>query len=189
MSIPALKRTFSLEEYYLIEEQANYKSEFYDGEIFAMAGGRPNHSFISSNITSALSNKLQNKNCRVFNSDLKIQILKNITVYPDAGVVCGKIELAENRKDAITNPILVVEVSSPSTKEYDRSGKFMRYQQIESLETYLLVDSEKFFVEVFSLQKNGKWTIESFENLNDKISLESLNIELKLSDIYEKIEF
>jgi Uma2 family endonuclease len=116
-----MKRIFTPEEYLAMEEQAPYKSEFFQGEIFAMSGGSANHSTIISNCIISLGNALKGKPCRVFESNMRLLVKRNgLYTYPDATVVCGQVEFAMGRNDTITNPTLIVEVLSPTTHAYDR---------------------------------------------------------------------
>src|SRR6266540_385371 len=136
-----IKKTFSPAEYLAMEEVADYKSEYYDGEIFAMSGGTADHSKIAVNFTAALSHLLETKPCHVFNSDMRLRVERSgMHTYPDAMVVCGKIEFVERRKDLLKNPVLIVEVVSESTRDYDRGAKFNFYKQIPTLKEYLLVE-------------------------------------------------
>ena len=112
------KQTFSPAEYLAMEQVAEYKSEYYDGEIFAMSGGTPDHSTIAVNFVIELGTRLASKPCRVFNSDMRVHLERSgLYTYPDAMVICGKIQLAKGRKDTVTNPVLIVEVLSESTRD------------------------------------------------------------------------
>ncbi len=183
------KQFFTIEEYFAFEEKAEYKSEYYDGQIFAMAGGSPDHSLIGSNIGSALKSALKGTACRTFSSDLRIAVKqKGFFSYPDAAVICGKIERAKGRSDTVTNPKVIVEVLSPSTEKYDRAEKFELYRPLKSFDTYLLVDSKRVYVEIHQ-KKGRKWEMEPYESLEDVLKIESLDIELSLTDFYEGAEF
>ncbi len=140
----ARKQIFTPAEYLALEQVATDKNEFYQGEIFAMSGGTPDHSVIAVNLTAELRQALAAKPCRVFNSDMRLSIPRsNLFTYPDVMVVCGKIQYAENRKDTITNPLVIGEVLSDSTREYDRDKKFNFYRQIPGLQEYVLIESER----------------------------------------------
>lgn len=185
------KTKYTPEEYLAREEKAEYKSEYYDGEIVMMSGGTPEHSSIAVNVMIALGNALAKKPCRVFNSDMRLLVSRRGDyTYPDAMVICGKIELQVGRRDVVTNPIVIVEVLSASTREHDRIEKFKPYKQIPSLREYVLVDSERLVVFVLRREEDtGKWTIEIMNNLTDILVLESLHIEIPLTQIYAKIDF
>ena len=183
----APKHLYSIEEYLEIEEKSLEKMEYHDGEIFAMAGGSPNHSLLGNNIGIALGIALRKKGkpCRTYNSDLKIAISERKFLYPDASVVCGKVETFPNMPQGIKNPLLLVEVLSDSTENYDRGSKFQAYQQLDSLQEYLLISQDKVLVEVFFKPKNTAfWYYQAYKNLNEIIELKSIEVEISLEDIY-----
>ncbi len=183
------KSHYTIEEYLAAEAKAEYKSEYYNGEIVAMAGGSPMHSRISVKTTSALDNALKGKNCNTYNSDLKVQTGK-VFVYPDASVVCGELEYYEDRKDIITNPILIVEILSPSTSRYDKADKFMRYRQLDSFREYVLIQSTHPQIDVYSYQSDGTWSLKPYTNLeNDIIQLTSIEVKIPMSAFYDEVEF
>jgi len=183
------KQFCTTEEYLALEEKAEYKSEYYNGQIFAMAGGSPDHSLIAANIITTLKTVLRATACHTFSSDLRIAVKqKGFFTYPDAAVICGKIERAAGRSDTVTNPKVIVEVLSPSTEKYDRAEKFELYRPLESFDTYILVDSKRIYVEAHQ-KKGRKWEMESYESLEDVLKVESLAIELSLLDFYDGAEF
>lgn len=181
------KNRFTPAEYLAMEEVASYKSEYHRGEIFALAGGTWDHSVITSNLNRALGNLLARTTCTVVNGDLRIHVKnEDLYTYPDVAVVCGKPRFLERRKDTILNPIVIVEVLSLSTREYDRSGKFAMYKSVPSLQGFLLVDAERAFIECFRRHETG-WIISTFEGLDAACQIEALDCEIPLSDIYEKV--
>ena len=183
------KSHYTIEEYLAAEKKAKYKSEYYNGEIVAMAGSSPEHSEIGVNTTSALKAALRGKNCKTYNSDLKIQTGK-VFVYADASVVCGKLEYYKDRKDIITNPILIVEVLSPSTSPYDKADKFMRYRQLESFQEYVLIQSTYPEIHVYRRQADNTWSLKPYTDLeNDLIQLTSIEVEIPMSAFYDEVEF
>ena len=156
-----------------------------------MAGGTPNHNSIAVNIASFLNFGLREKNCRVFSSDLKVAIQnKEATsfVYPDGMVICGALSLYPNRKDAIINPILVIEVLSPYTESYDRGEKFHKYCSLDSFKEYVLVSSDKPMVETFYKENDTYWRINTAMGLDSSIYLYSIDYTLELKDIYLKVD-
>lgn len=179
------------EEYLAREAQAEYKSEYYDGEIHMMAGGSEPHSVIAVNVITALSVALERKPCKVYNSEMRLLIQRRRTyVYPDAMVICGKTEFQTGRTDVVTNPLVIVEVLSPSTREHDRIEKFALYKQIESVREYILVNSERMVVSILRRQGDtGKWTIDVLNHPDDVLLFESLDIEIPLAKLYSKVEF
>ncbi len=182
------KLFYSKEEYLEMEAAADYKSEYYNGEIFAMSGGSPNHSVICVNLTWSIREATRNKNCTGFESNMKLAIAKtNSYVYPDLMVVCGDIELAENTSDAITNPVLIIEVLSPGTESFDRGLKFEYYRTIPSLKEYVMVSQDKPRVESFFRQNENFWYYKVIEGLDKTIIFQSLEYETALREIYHKI--
>ncbi len=183
---------YTIDEYFLLEEKAPYKSEFEKGRIKAMSGGTLDHSTIAQNIGTAISNELRKKGkkCRVNNSDLKIRIeAYDKAVYPDVSVICNKAEYFKNRKDIVTNPLLVVEVLSKSTKDYDRGTKFTQYRSIAAFKEYVLIDQEMARVEVWSKLEDNIWRVLDIKGLEASIHLVSLDCEIQMSDIYYLIDW
>ncbi len=184
------KNIFTPAEYLGLEEAANEKHEYYNGEIFAMAGGTPDHSTIALNLGAELLRLLDPKPCRVFNSDVRLLVEKSgLYTYPDLMIVCGELEYVPQRKDTITNPIVIVEVLSESTRDYDRGAKFNFYKQIPSLQECILVESEEPRVEHYQRTPSGEWTIETYDNLDATMQIKSVECEIPLSRIYHKVSW
>jgi Uma2 family endonuclease len=181
------KQLYTRKEYLLMEASADIKSEYYQGEIFAMTGGTPNHSTICFNLTRRVGEAIDNTNCRGFESNMKLFILEaDAYVYPNAMVVCGDVKLAEDTTDAITNPVLIIEVLSPGTESFDRGRKFDYYRTIPSFKEYVLVSQDKPKVELYFRQSETVWQYRVIEGLDKAFLLQSLDYELKLADIYAK---
>lgn len=187
----ATKKLFTPEEYLAMEEVADYKSEYFQGEIFAMAGGSFNHNVIVGNTFKAMSLALDKKPCRVLMSDMRLLVKRNgLYTYPDVMIVCGKVEFVPKRNDTLTNPIVIVEVLSPSTREYDRVKKFALYKPLDSLREYLLVDSEQIHVtHLRRADPESAWTIEMYDDLQTVLHLDSVGCDLALAQIFDKVEF
>ncbi len=186
MALPA-EKYITPEEYLAIERLADYKSEYYDGELFAMAGGSKRHNAIAANVTGELRQKLKKKPCLVFNSDQKIYIEDyELYTYPDVSLVCGKLDYDGPEPDVITNPILIVEVLSESTAGYDRGKKFEFYRSLSSFRHYILIDQERVFVEHF-YKDQGKWIMTVFKSMEDALHLDDLECDLAVAEIYDKI--
>lgn len=178
------------QEYLALEERAEYKSEYYHGEIFAMAGCTPKHNQITVNLIATLHTALQDTPCRVFTSDMRVQVEKRAHyVYPDLGVVCGELEFAEDRNDMIANPLVIVEVLSESIKDYDRGSKFTAYRKISTLRDYVLIDQNSVHVEYFHKHDTGQWMLEEFTNREEKFCIYSLHLEIALHAIYAGVEW
>jgi len=179
---------------YIIQEQENHtKYEYHDGQIFALAGGSLNHGMLCGNIYAELRSRLKAKksDCKPFTSEIKLRIkARNSFVYPDAMVICGEIETSEQDKNSVTNPSLVVEVLSKSTANYDRGDKFFLYRQIPSLQEYVLISQNQPQVDVFYKQPNTDlWQITRFEGLESTIILQSVLLQIAMSDLYFDIHF
>jgi Uma2 family endonuclease len=185
----ARKKFFTPKDYLVREERAESKSEYLDGEIFAMAGGSFNHNKVVGNTFKLPSRELEQKPCRVLMSDMHLHVKPNgLYTYPDVMVVCGKVQFDANRNDTTINPVLIVEVLSPSTHYYDRVRKFALYKPIASLREYLLVDSERVHVTLLRLM-NGQWMIEMYDDLDSSLELEPVDCKITLRDLYAKVNF
>jgi len=176
------------EAYLEAEQNAEYRSEYFYGEIFAMAGGTPNHNRITLNLAFIFNSRLKSKLCEAFASDIKVQIDedKHYT-YPDVMVVCGEIEFAKARKDTIVNPVVIAEVLSESTKDYDRGTKFTAYRKIKSLKDYILIEQDKIHIEYFSKEKDGAWRLREYFYLEDILIIQSVDLKISLKEIYERV--
>ncbi|MBI5301448.1 MAG: Uma2 family endonuclease [Chloroflexi bacterium] len=182
-------RLFTPEEYLLLEEKSDQRSEYCDGEIFAMSGGSVNHNQITFNVAKSFDWFLSSKPCRVFSTDVRLRVQKSgLYTYPDVTVICGKIEFVPGRDDTVLNPIVLVEVWSDSTKEYDRGAKFAMYRHIPSLKEYVMIDQTKPYIEHFHRDGNF-WVLETLEQMDAILNLPSLEIQIPLMTIYEKVEW
>jgi Uma2 family endonuclease len=167
----------SPEEYLAIERRAEYKSEYVDGVMYAMAGGSERHNLIAGNLITELNIQLRTVPCRVYPSDLKVRVPDSKRFfYPDVSVVCGEPQFADDEKDVVLNPILIVEVLSESTAAFDRGKKFQSYQQIESLQEYLLVSQDEHLVEHYLRQEDSHWLYTKVSGLDGAIYLQQGNI-------------
>lgn len=181
---------YSIEKYLELEENSQFRNEYLDGEIKLMTGGTPNHNDITGNFYTFLKLALRGKNYKVFMSDLRLWIPQyNVYTYPDLLVTNGKPILQHNRNDTVINPLLIVEVLSKSTKNYDRGDKFDYYRSIPEFAEYILVDQYRYDVKQFAKADDGRWWLNEYQNQSDSFSLVTLNCEIKLRDIYEEIDF
>ncbi len=184
-------KVFTPKEYLAQEEAADTRSEYYRGQIFAMSGGTPAHNAIVLNVGSELRQAFRKSPCQAFVTDQRILVEKNgLYTYPDAVVVCGEFQLASGRKDTITNPVLIVEVLSESTRDYDRGDKFKLYRAIPTLQHYILIDQDEVRVEHYRKHKND-WVIESYTRMSDALTIKlgEKIVKLRVRDIYEKVDF
>jgi Uma2 family endonuclease len=181
------QRRYTLGEYFAVEEVSNVKHEYYDGEIFAMAGSSLRHNHITANVLTLFRTGLRASDCSAFSSDLRLQTPGGFFTYPDVMVICGQVVLARDRPDTVTNPTLLVEVLSESTREYDRGDKFGHCREISTLRDYLLIEQDKVFVEHFQLGPNKIWAPTSHDTLSEVVALSSVNIALPLSEVYQQV--
>lgn len=182
-------RSLTPEEYLEIERTAEYKSEYLDGQMYAMAGASINHSQIVANIGSQLWNQLHGR-CRVFTTDLRLRIrASGLFTYPDVMVICGPVEKAEGANDMVANPKLIVEVLSNSTKNYDRGEKFRHYRAIHGFSEYLLVSQDSVLVEQHVRQPDDSWVFREFTTPGVDIQLPSVGCILNTNAIYEHVDF
>jgi Uma2 family endonuclease len=178
----------SREDYFALEATADQKHEFYQGQLFAMAGGTFNHAAIGANIVTTLKTKLRGKCCQSTNSDMRVETPTGLITYPDAAVYCGKPELTANQC-SLLNPIVIIEVLSPSTRHYDQIDKFALYRSITTFCDYLLIDSEKNHVQHFRKIDDNEWLLHDYFDLAETICISSIQETIRLSEIYEGIVF
>lgn len=184
------QRYYSPDEYLQLETAAELRHEYSDGRIFPMAGGTPNHNRIAGNVSSALNMALAEQDYDVFVSDMRLQVVqKGLYTYPDVMVVAGELLYAPNRKDTITNPLIIVEVLSESTKNYDRGEKFEFYRTLPSFQEYVLIDQYRVYVEQFSKMADHQWLLSEIEEPGAVLALVSIPLQLSLTDIYRKVRF
>lgn len=178
------------QEYLIRERQASIKSEFYQGEIFAMGGGSANHSLIAANFVGEARNSLKGRPCAVFNSDLRVQVRSTgLYTYPDATIVCGELLFDDDHRDTLLNPTVIVEVLSDSTEKYDRGKKSNHYRQIASLKELILIAQDRSHVERFTRQPNGDWLFHEQKELTADFELKSLGISIAISELYRGVKF
>lgn len=170
-----------------MENEAIEKHEYYNGEIFAMAGAGNRQNIISINIIVSLGNSLKGKNCQPFGSDMRIHIPQNtLFTYPDISVICGDIVNPAEDENSVTNPIVIFEILSPSKRNYGRGVKFMLYRAIPTLKEYILIEAESIHVEQFAINKENLWQLKEFSGEEDELFIDALGIKLSLSDIYDR---
>jgi Uma2 family endonuclease len=179
-------------EYYQLERKAQYKSDYYDGEIFAMAGGTKRHSLICTNISGELRHRLKGKPCVAYESNLRLKVkATGLRTYPDVSVYCGDHERDPDDTDGetLTNPTVLFEVLSPTTESYDRTVKRPHYRRVESLQMLVLVSQDKAYAEIYQREPSGEWSFHEAEGLNGSLVLTPLGIELPMAEIYDKVDF
>jgi len=188
--IPKKKAFITPKEYLEIERKAEFKSEYFNGEMFALAGAGKTHNKISSNLIINIGVHLKNKTCLIYGSDMKVKISSSgLYAYPDISVVCGDEKFEDDESDILLNPKLVIEILSESTESYDRGKKFEHYRTLESLQEYVLVSQEKPKVEQFLKQQDGKWLYSEVNGIDSRAQFTSIECEIDLKEIYHKVEF
>jgi Uma2 family endonuclease len=196
--MPALPHTrfFTADEYLQLEERAEYRSQYYYGEIFkmsdevqGMAGASQKHNKISMNTSAHLHFQLRQKSCDVYQSDMRVKVNEDFYTYPDIVVVCGEAQIEKKNGESLINPTLLIEILSPSTQDFDRGEKARLYRLMPSLQEYVLISQDKAHIEHYAKQMDGKWILTELSAVGETLMLPAVFCELHLGDIYEKIDF
>jgi len=188
---------YTLEQYLNIEREADERSEFVDGEIYAMAGESGEHGDISANLVGIIQTQLRGSKCwartkdtKVRSGSLKEQFGRGMISYPDLVVICGEPEYHDKHKDIVLNPAAIIEVLSESTAEFDRGTKFMRYRSFNpTLTDYILVSQDEAHVEHYIRQADGDWVLREYYGTDKSFRIDSIECSLNLADIYDRVEF
>ena len=179
---------YTEDEYLAMEEAAEIKHEYRQGNIIAMTGASINHNRIVINTATTLNIALKGSSCEVFVNDLRLQIKRDkIYTYPDVMVVCSKPSFVKNRTDTINNPKAIIEILSKSTETYDRSDKFHAYWSLDTFEEYVLIDQYRIHVEYFRRINDKEWGLRVFKKMTDILKLESIEVEIPLNDLYQNV--
>jgi Uma2 family endonuclease len=179
---------YTPDEYLAIERAADFKSEYIDGYIVAMVGASEPHNLIVTNVVGELRSQLKGRDCRVYSSDMRVDLReRKLFAYPDVVVVCGEPEFADERRDNLRNPVVIIEVLSQSTESYDRGLKFIKYRRIESLKEYVLVAQDGALIERYVRQPNGYWLMSEANGLDAVVRLDSIECDLRLVEVYDKV--
>jgi Uma2 family endonuclease len=183
------KHCVTPEEYLEEERKAEWRSEYLDGEVFPMSGASRYHALIVTNLVGELRQKLSECPCNVYSSSLRVRVSSNgLYTYPDVIVTCGEEHLLDESNDTLLNPVLLIEVLSDSTKDYDRGQKFESYRTIPSLREYLTIAQDKVHIEQWQAQGNERWLLLEHAEEAASIVLNSVEVELPISDIYKKLK-
>jgi Uma2 family endonuclease len=184
------------EQYLEIERRAEFRSEYYQGEMFAMAGplamadARRNHNLLAGNAFAQVHAQLRRRPGEVYSNDMRVRVgTAEFYTYPDIVIICGEPRFLDTELDTLLNPTVIIEVLSPSTEAYDRGKKFELYRSLDSLREYIMVSSDRIQIERYSRQAEGKWLLTAASRLEDTIELESAGCALSLADVYERVEF
>ncbi|MFM6004456.1 MAG: Uma2 family endonuclease [Sphaerospermopsis kisseleviana] len=190
MTIAQETRYYSPEEYLEFEVNSDIRHEYIDGLIIPMTGGTPNHNQIALNFSGTLNYLLKRRPYQVFVTDQRLWIPnRRIHTYPDIMVVQTPLVFAEGRKDTITNPLMIAEVLSNSTKSYDKDEKFAAYRTIPTFQEYILIDQYSMHVEQYCKIGDNKWVFSEFADAEASLNLASIPCQLVLGDIYDRVEF
>ena len=183
-------KKYTEQEYLELERKADYKSEFFQGDIFAMAGATNFHNLIVGNFFVFLHNRFKGKGCHPYGSDMRVHTpINSLYTYPDISVVCGEKKFLDNEFDTLLNPVFICEVLSKSTADYDIGGKFMRYRSIESLKEYWVLSSLEYRLQKFVKQSNASWLLSENLDVQDTVVIESLSEEVNLKEVYFGVKF
>ena len=180
---------YTPEEYLALERKAEYKSEYVNGEIIAMAGASRQHNLIAGNLYREISQQLRGRPCEAYISDMRVKVSHTgLYAYPDVVVVCGEIRFEAASNDTLLNPLVIVEVLSASTEAYDRGEKFAHYRRLESLQEYLLVAQDKIRIEHY-VRQGTQWVLSEVSDLHDTVHLASIGCDVVLQEVYDKVQF
>ena len=179
------KKYITVEEYLLSENASEQKHEYFQGEVFAMAGASDDHNEIFSNLFISLGNKLRGSTCRPYGGDKRLHIPQStLFTYPDISIYCKGIIPFDKDQNSSLNPTVLIEILSNSTEDYDRGGKFKMYRTISTLKEYVLIDSESVSAEIFRLNSTGHWELEEYKSIEEEILITALNFFMPMKEIY-----
>ncbi len=189
MSSAAAQSHLTPEEYLALERKATIKSEYLNGQMYAMSGATRAHNLVCGNVFGELRNQLKESACEVYSNDMRLKVNSaGLYTYPDVLVVCDEPRFEDDSFDTLLNPTALLEILSPSTEAYDRGAKFGYYRQLDSMQEYTLVSQDCMRVEHY-LRQGSQWILTEFSNPGDVMHLTSINCELSLREIYAKVEF
>ncbi len=191
MGLAQRKSTFSPDEYLEFERAAETRHEYVDGEIYDMAGESLAHSQVCINIARELSLALKGSRCQALSPNMKVRAeSRGMFAYPDLSIVCGEPVFHDSQRDVLLNPKVIIEVLSPSTQRYDQTKKFFRYRkELPSLTDYILIYQDTAFIEHHERQADGRWVHNAFDGLEDTFRIPSVECEIPVSEIYDRVEF
>lgn len=189
MSAQIKEEYISIAQFWEMETASDIRHEYLNGRIYAMAGGTPNHSSVIFNLSGAIYARLRGHPCSGSNSDQLVKIARSgLRTYPDISVACPPKEFDADEPNALLNPVLIVEVLSPSTQNYDRTEKWEHYRRIPTLRDYLLVSSERVRVEHLHRNEQNQWILWTGIERDEILNVAELNLEIPLDEIYEGLE-
>lgn len=183
------QQRMTVAEYLAFERQGDIRYEYFHGEIFAMVGASENHILIAGSTHSSLYLQLRGRDCRVYQTDMKVRINRQIYTYPDLVAVCGERKFEDEARTILLNPTVIFEILSPSTEQYDRKDKFHHYRSLPSVREYVMITQNMPHLDHYVRQPDNKWLLTDVDGLDASLELVSINCVLKLSDVYEQVSF
>jgi Uma2 family endonuclease len=187
-ALPQPKPFLTPEEYLALERQAETRSEYWQGETYALAGASRQHNLVAFNLAATLGAQLKSRPCEAYTSDMRVRVARaDHYSYPDVVVVCGPAEFEDGSEDTLLNPTVLIEVLSPSTEAYDRGAKFEFYRMLESLSDYLLISQSRPIIEHYTRQPDNHWLLSTYKGLEAVTPIPSIGCELRLADVYDKV--
>lgn len=183
------KERWTVQEYLAFERESEEKHEYFDGEVFLMAGAKRNHNLVTANTLASLHSQLRQSPCQVYLGDMRVRISPTKYVYPDITIVCEPPQFEDRELDILLNPLIVIEVLSPSTEKFDRGAKAQAYRALPSLQAYLLIAQDSPQIELYMRQVDGNWLLSEASDLAAAIALPTIQCSLALADVYEKVSF
>jgi Uma2 family endonuclease len=186
---PAARSRCSVEEYLAFERGADLRHEYLSGEVFAMVGASEPHNLIVTNTVAALHPQLKGRPCKIYATDMRVKVAPSgLYTYPDVVVVCGPAQFDDEQRDTLLNPTLLIEVLSASTEAYDRGDKFEHYRKLASLAEYVLIAQDHPHVEQFSRRPDHHWLLAECDGRSSTVRLASIEAELALAEVYDKVD-
>ncbi len=180
------KSKLSVEEYLRFEKASRDKHEYFKGEVFAMAGAGARHNVIFSNFFVSIGIQLKGKPCKPYGSDLRVHIPENsLFTYPDIAIICGEIIPSKVDADTAVQPTVIIEILSPSTRNYDQGIKFRLYREIPTLKEFITIDSESIGIEAYRINSQGNWELKDYRSIDETLTIPSVGLSLPLKEIYE----
>jgi Uma2 family endonuclease len=184
------RRRYTPEEYLDLERAAEYRSEYFAGEIFAMAGASREHILIVANLTRELGTQLRGRQCETYPNDMRVKVTESgLYTYPDVAVVCGDPLFEDEEVDTLLNPTVLIEVLSPTTEAYDRGKKFGHYRRLDSLQEYVLIAQDQPRIERYRRQQDQQWLLTETSGLTETVHLEAIDCHLALAEVYDRVRF
>jgi Uma2 family endonuclease len=184
------KKHYTPEEYLQLEETSEFKNEYHDGEILPMAGGTTNHNEIAGNFYANFKFKMRGKNYKIYIGDVRLWMPRyRIYTYPDAMIIEGEPIYEGSGTTTVTNPSIIIEVLSKSTENHDRTNKFRFYRSIPTFKEYIIVDQYEYLIEQYAKNANGQWVLTEYESIDALLSLQTIDFQISLNDIYAEVNF